>query len=77
MSMSERLSNVELQEIDAYLASGATSSDTRVNGWLRSLADEVRESRGAAAGVEDSPQKRHGDALQDGSGTRHGEHELR
>lgn len=75
-SMSERLSDADLQEIDAYLTSGETGPDNRVNGWLRRLSAEVRESRSGASG-EDSPQKRHGDALADGSGTRHGEHDIR
>ena len=75
--MNERLSDADLQEIDAYLTSGATGADTRVKGWLRRLTHEVREARGTRSQTEDSPQKRHGDALQDGSGTRHGEHEVR
>ncbi|MBA4159117.1 MAG: hypothetical protein H0X65_16810 [Gemmatimonadetes bacterium] len=74
--MSERLSDADLREIDTFLTAGEAGTDNRVNGWLRRLSAEVRESRSAVRG-EDSPQKRHGDALADGSGTRHGEHEVR
>ncbi len=69
--MSERLREADLREIEDYLASGAAGQDDRVATWLRALLAEVRRLR------EDAPHKMHGDALLDGSGTRHGEHEVR
>jgi hypothetical protein len=65
------MTEAELQEIDAYLAgeSGSGAGDERTRNWVRRLRGEVQRLRDAGA-----PLKQHGDALLDGSGTRHGEH---
>jgi hypothetical protein len=62
------MTDAELHEIDNYLAHTPVTGE-RTETWLRRLRDEVRWLREA-----DAPLKQHGDALLDGSGTRHGEH---
>ncbi|HEV2130644.1 MAG TPA: hypothetical protein VGR27_06055 [Longimicrobiaceae bacterium] len=71
--MAERFGEQELREIEEYLGGGGTGGEEQVRHWLRSLVAEVRRLRAA----EGEPQKMHGDALLHGSGTRHGEHEVR
>ncbi len=71
--MAEHLREQELREIEEYLESAGAGGEEQVRHWLRSLVAEVRRLRAA----EGEPQKTHGDALLHGSGTRHGEHEVR
>ncbi len=75
--MADRLGEQDLREIDEYLAGGGSADENKVKGWLRSLRHEVG-SRGEAtstrAHADEAPLKMHGDALLDGSGTRHGAH---
>lgn len=71
--MAEHIREQELRAIEEYLEGGGAGDEEQVRHWLRSLVAEVRRLRV----VEDEPQKRHGDALLHGSGTRHGEHEVR
>lgn len=71
--MSQHMTEADLREIEEYLEDDTTGTDSRVEQWLRGLVEEVRRLRLA----QDEPRKMHGDALLDGSGTRHGEHEVR
>lgn len=77
--MADRLGEQELREIDEYLAGGSSADENKVKRWLRSLRQEVG-SRGEAGSAgthpDEGPLKMHGDALLDGSGTRHGGHEV-
>lgn len=77
--MADRLGEQELREIDEYLGGGGSADENKVKGWLRSLRQQAG-SRGEAdstgAHLDEAPLKVHGDALLDGSGTRHGAHEI-
>ncbi|CAN5905322.1 hypothetical protein BH23GEM7_BH23GEM7_10800 [soil metagenome] len=70
--MAEHIREQELRAIEEYLKGGA-GGEEQVKHWLRDLVAEVRRLRA----VEDEPRKMHGDALLHGSGTRHGEHQVR
>ncbi|CAA9311083.1 MAG: hypothetical protein AVDCRST_MAG89-1122 [uncultured Gemmatimonadetes bacterium] len=77
--MADRLGEQELRDIDNYLAGEATADEHQVKGWLRRLRQQA--ASGAEAGPtgthpDEGPLKMHGDALLDGSGTRHGGHEI-
>lgn len=75
--MSERLSEQELREIERYLESPeGERPGPQVGDWLRRLLTEVRQGREGDTGrevPEGGTRKRHGDALLEGEGTRHGE----
>lgn len=76
--MRQELWDEELREIERYLGGDTAANDERVKEWLGQLVAEVRRLHGGgSAHADDEPLKRHGDALLDGSGTRHGEHEVR
>lgn len=69
--MADQLTDKELQEIDQYLTGASDADEAQVKGWLRRLRAQVHPH----AQVDKAPLKAHGDALLDGSGTRHGLHE--
>ncbi len=77
--MADRLGEQELRDIDSYLAGEATADENQVKGWLRRLRQEVGlRGQAGSAGThpDEGPLKMHGDALLDGSGTRHGGHKI-
>ncbi|CAN5817793.1 hypothetical protein BH23GEM5_BH23GEM5_13240 [soil metagenome] len=75
--MADRLGEQDLREIDEYLAGEGDADKNKVKGWLRSLRHQVGshgESGSTGTHPDKAPLKMHGDALLDGSGTRHGAH---
>jgi len=71
--MHNPLNEQELRSIEDAAASGKLRDHDDLDRWVGSLLAEVRRSRSGAGGREqDGPHKLQGDALIDGSGSRHG-----
>jgi hypothetical protein len=72
MKRYDDLSSEELHDVRRYLDRTSTVEDDQVHGWLRRLTSEVERVRAVPASGGDHSMKPHGDALEDGSGSRHG-----